>query len=55
MSKVSPFRIMKEMRELPVEKYDLVLNDFEMHHFTCLRLQESAICELRPPGEFHER
>lgn len=29
MSKVSPFRIMKEMRELPVEKYDLVLNDFE--------------------------
>ena len=29
MSKVSPFRIMKEMRDLPVEKYDLVLNDFE--------------------------
>lgn len=29
MSNVSPFRIMKEMRELPVEKYDLVLNDFE--------------------------
>lgn len=27
--KVSPLRIMKEMRELPVEKYDLVLNDFE--------------------------
>ena len=27
--KFSPGRIMKEMRELPVEKYDLVLNDFE--------------------------
>ncbi|NML19457.1 glycosyl transferase [Pseudoflavitalea sp. G-6-1-2] len=29
MSNVSPFRIMKEVRDLPVEKYDLVLNDFE--------------------------
>lgn len=27
--KVAPFRIMKEVRDLPVEKYDLVLNDFE--------------------------
>jgi len=26
---ISPFRIMKEARDLPVEKYDLVLNDFE--------------------------
>lgn len=26
---VSPFRIMKEARDLPVEKYDLVLNDFD--------------------------
>ena len=25
----APLRILKEMRELPVEKYDLVLNDFE--------------------------
>jgi uncharacterized protein (TIGR00661 family) len=25
----SPLRIMKEVRDLPVEKYDLVLNDFE--------------------------
>ena len=29
MRNISPFRIMKEMRDLPVEKYDLVLNDFE--------------------------
>lgn len=27
--KVSPFRVMKEVRDLPVEKYDLVINDFE--------------------------
>jgi uncharacterized protein (TIGR00661 family) len=27
--KISPFRIMKEVRDLPVEKYDLVINDFE--------------------------
>lgn len=27
--RIAPFRIMKEMRDLPVEKYDLVLNDFE--------------------------
>lgn len=27
--KLSPFRIRKEIRELPVEKYDLVLNDFD--------------------------
>ncbi|MDF2187246.1 glycosyltransferase family protein [Paraflavitalea sp. CAU 1676] len=26
---ISPFRMMKEARDLPVEKYDLVLNDFE--------------------------
>ena len=26
---VSPFRLMKEVRDLPVEKYDLILNDFE--------------------------
>lgn len=26
---ISPFRVMKEMRDLPVEKYDLVINDFE--------------------------
>lgn len=26
---ISPLRIMKEVRDLPVEKYDLVLNDFE--------------------------
>lgn len=26
---ISPIRIMKEVRELPVEKYDLVINDFE--------------------------
>src|SRR5215831_7790716 len=26
---VTPFRIMKEVKELPVEKYDLVLNDFD--------------------------
>jgi uncharacterized protein (TIGR00661 family) len=25
----SPFRIMKEVRDLPVEKYDLVINDFD--------------------------
>ena len=25
----APFRMMKEVRELPVEKYDMVLNDFE--------------------------
>ena len=25
----TPFRIMKEVRDLPVEKYDLILNDFE--------------------------
>ena len=25
----APFRMMREIRELPVEKYDLVLNDFE--------------------------
>ena len=25
----SPLRMMKEVRDLPVEKYDLVLNDFE--------------------------
>jgi uncharacterized protein (TIGR00661 family) len=28
-SKFSPLRIWKEVRELPVEKYDLVINDFE--------------------------
>lgn len=27
--KVNPFRLLKEVRELPVEKYDLVINDFE--------------------------
>ena len=27
--RIAPFRIMKEMRDLPVEKYDLVLNDFD--------------------------
>lgn len=27
--RIAPFRIMKEVRELPVEKYDLVLNDFD--------------------------
>ncbi len=27
--KFAPLRIMKEVRDLPVEKYDLVLNDFE--------------------------
>src|SRR5689334_3023677 len=26
---VAPFRVMKEVRDLPVEKYDLVINDFE--------------------------
>lgn len=26
---ISPFRVMKEVRDLPVEKYDLVINDFE--------------------------
>lgn len=26
---ISPFRVMKEMRDLPVEQYDLVINDFE--------------------------
>jgi uncharacterized protein (TIGR00661 family) len=26
---IAPFRIMKEVRDLPVEKYDLVINDFE--------------------------
>lgn len=26
---LSPFRIIQEMRQLPVEKYDLVINDFE--------------------------
>ena len=26
---IAPFRVMKEVRDLPVEKYDLVLNDFE--------------------------
>lgn len=26
---ISPFRIMKEVRDLPVENYDLVINDFE--------------------------
>lgn len=26
---ISPFRIMKEARQLPVEKYDLVINDFD--------------------------
>jgi len=27
--RVAPFRVMKEVRDLPVEKYDLVINDFE--------------------------
>jgi uncharacterized protein (TIGR00661 family) len=27
--KIAPWRIYKEVRDLPVEKYDLVLNDFE--------------------------
>ena len=27
--KISPYRIWKEVNELPVEKYDLVINDFE--------------------------
>lgn len=26
---IAPYRVVKEMRELPVEQYDLVLNDFE--------------------------
>lgn len=26
---VNPFRLLKEVRDLPVEKYDLVINDFE--------------------------
>jgi uncharacterized protein (TIGR00661 family) len=29
MRSISPMRVMKEVRELPVEKYDLVINDFE--------------------------
>jgi uncharacterized protein (TIGR00661 family) len=29
VSKFAPLRIWKEVRELPVEKYDLVINDFE--------------------------
>lgn len=29
MANVSPLRIMKEARDLPVEKYDLVINDFD--------------------------
>lgn len=29
MQKISPFRLRKEVKELPVEKYDLVINDFE--------------------------
>jgi len=29
ISKFAPLRILKEVRDLPVEKYDLVLNDFE--------------------------
>lgn len=27
--KFSPFRMMKEIKDLPVEKYDLIINDFE--------------------------
>jgi len=26
---ISPYRVLKEVRDLPVEKYDLVINDFE--------------------------
>lgn len=29
IKKISPFRLRKEVNELPVEKYDLVINDFE--------------------------
>ena len=29
VSNIAPWRIMKEVRELPVEKYDLVINDFD--------------------------
>ena len=33
----SPLRVMKEVRDLPVEKYDLVINDFECITSTGLR------------------
>jgi len=29
IGRISPFRVMKEVRDLPVENYDLVINDFE--------------------------
>ena len=29
IKKIQPLRIMQEIRDLPVEKYDLVLNDFD--------------------------
>ena len=29
LKKFSPFRMLKEVRDLPVEKYDLIINDFE--------------------------
>lgn len=29
LSRFAPLRVMREVRELPVEKYDLVINDFE--------------------------
>jgi uncharacterized protein (TIGR00661 family) len=41
---ISPVRIMKEVRDLPVEKYDLVINDFEcITSLACARKKVASI------------
>ncbi|WP_315820154.1 hypothetical protein [Paraflavitalea speifideaquila] len=47
---ISPLRIMKEARDLPVEKYDLVLNDFEcITSIACARKRcPPSTLDIRP-------
>lgn len=41
---LAPFRLNKEIRDLPVEKYDLILNDFEcITSLACARKKVSSI------------
>ena len=49
---INPFRIRKKIRELPVEQYDLVINDFEYITAAACRLKQVPLDPGGPPGKF---
>ena len=52
---ISPFRIRKEIRELPVEQYDLVINDFEYITAAACRLKQVPSIQVGHQASFQSK